>query len=92
MGSLARRRRREPAPTASPEQARASEYHHAHPHRHATRGVHDHRHGHRGTRVSRWGEYVPWLHWFAEHAHVHPDLADEGRLETPQAPGQGAAQ
>lgn len=66
-------------------------HHHAHPHAHGRRGVHDHRHGHRGSPFSRRGAEVPWPHWFAEHAHVHPDSTDTDRLETPLAPGEGAA-
>jgi hypothetical protein len=30
---------------------------------------------------------VPWLHWFAEHAHIHPSVADEQALAVPPAPG-----
>lgn len=67
-----------------------STYHHSHPHRHARRGVHEHRHGHRGRAPSRRGAPVPWPHWFAEHAHLHPDPADEDRLEVPPAAGEGA--
>ncbi|HEY5496159.1 MAG TPA: hypothetical protein VIK16_05825 [Candidatus Limnocylindrales bacterium] len=66
-------------------------HHHSHAHAHGRRGVHEHRHGHRGTPPSRWPALAPWPHWFAEHAHVHPDPADEDRLETPLAPGEGSA-
>ncbi|MFI5259072.1 MAG: hypothetical protein ACHQ01_05625 [Candidatus Limnocylindrales bacterium] len=62
-------------------------FHHEHPHRHGLRGVHTHWHGHRGSPVSRRREPVPTLHWFAEHAHVHPDPADDATLTVPRAPG-----
>lgn len=65
-----------------------SEFHHQHPHSHGKRGVHDHRHGHRGSPVSRWGDPVPWTHWFAEHAHIHADPADDAALTVPPAPGR----
>ena len=91
MRSLARTLKAGPSPVPDPRPARSGEHHHAHPHRHGQRGIHDHRHGHRGSPVSRRGEQVPTLHWFAEHAHIHPDAADEDRLEAPPAPGGGSA-
>ena len=90
MRSLARTLTAGPSPVAGPRPARPGEYHHAHPHPHGRRGVHDHRHGHRGSPVSRRGEQVPSLHWFAEHAHVHPEPTDEDQLEAPRARGAGS--
>jgi hypothetical protein len=65
-----------------------SEYHHSHPHQHGRRGLHDHYHGHHGTAPSRWPAPPDWRHWFAEHAHIHPDPLDEARLAAPPAPGR----